>query len=337
MTAALELRDLTVTLDLNGVRVPVIEGLSLRIEPGKTLALAGESGCGKSMTALAIMGLLPEGFRVSSGAVFLGGEEISQLPPEALRKYRGSRMSMIFQEPMTALNPLFTIGYQIAEVLSLHQGLGRKACRERAIQWLRMVGIPAAETRVDAYPHELSGGMRQRVMIVIALACSPDLLIADEPTTALDVTVQAQIFDLLADLQRQTGTCILLITHNLDAVVDIADELVVLYAGRCVEAGSMEKVLGEPLHPYARGLIACVPRLYLGDQAQEQRALLAEIPGMVPPLGKRSAACPFATRCLLADGLCFESAPTLRESAPGCAGHNVACWRHQPECLQNAV
>ena len=235
MARALTIENLTVTVETPGGEAPVLENLSLHVEKGKTLALVGESGCGKSMTALAIMRLMPERFAIKSGRILLEDVPVSELSDVELRNYRGNRMSMIFQEPMTALNPLYTVGDQISEALRLHQGLSQKECRKRVIEMLGEVQIPVPEARIDAYPHQLSGGMRQRVMIVMALACRPRLLIADEPTTALDVTVQAQIFDLLQALQRDTGTAITLITHDLLSVADIAHDVAVLYAGRCIE------------------------------------------------------------------------------------------------------
>jgi peptide/nickel transport system ATP-binding protein len=328
---ALEIDSLTVAVACADGRAAVVKDLSLSVEAGKTLALVGESGCGKSVTALAVMGLLPEGFCVESGSIKVNGLELNSLTEAGLRLQRGSRVSMIFQDPMTALNPLFTVGEQISEVLRLHHGLKKNGCRDRAVELLRSVRIPAPETRFNAYPHELSGGMRQRVMIVMALACSPSLLIADEPTTALDVTVQAQIFDLLTELQRESGAGILLITHNLSTVADMAHEVAVLYAGRCVEHGRTEDVLHAPLHPYSRGLIACAPRLRLGDEAGMQAAVLAEIPGIVPPLGQRDGICAFAPRCLLAEGICFSVPPEMVEFSEG---HGVACRRHQPELLR---
>jgi len=323
MAQALSIDNLTVTVRLPQGDVPVLENISLGIEEGKTLALVGESGCGKSMTALAVMRLMPEGFTVTSGRIVLGNTDISALPLPELRKVRGNRMSMIFQEPMTALNPLYTVGDQIGEVLRLHQGLGKAECRKRVIRMLADVHIPDPDTRIDAYPHQFSGGMRQRAMIVMALACRPRLLIADEPTTALDVTVQAQIFDLLRQLQRETGTAILFITHDLISVADMADEVVVLYAGRCVEKGATETVLSDPLHPYTSNLIASVPHLKIGKAATEPFKRLSEIPGIVPNLGKRSSACIFAPRCRRAFPLCRDSPPPFVDTGNG---HHVACW-----------
>ncbi|WP_316239080.1 ABC transporter ATP-binding protein [Bradyrhizobium sp. SZCCHNR1015] len=325
MGALLEVDDLNVSMRNGAGRlVPVIENLSFTVAPGRTLALVGESGCGKSMTALALMRLLPEDFVITSGRIVLEGRDVLALPPKEMRSLRGSAMSMIFQEPMTALNPLFTVGDQIGEVLRWHQGLDRAAARSRAIELLRAVQIPAAGQRIDAYPHQLSGGMRQRVMIAMALAGRPKLLIADEPTTALDVTVQAQIFDLLAELQRSTGTAILLITHDLGAVAELADEMLVLYAGRCIEAGAADAIATTPRHPYTRGLLNCVPHLALGEPPRPW-VDLGEIPGMVPPLGARGADCAFLARCAQARDICrAKLQPALEPIAPG---HAVSCWR----------
>ncbi|MDX3972409.1 MAG: ABC transporter ATP-binding protein [Bradyrhizobium sp.] len=325
MGALLEVDNLNVSMcNEAGRLVPVIENLSFTVASAQTLALVGESGCGKSMTALALMGLLPEDFVITSGRILLEGRDILSLPARDMRALRGSAMSMIFQEPMTALNPLFTVGDQIGEVLRWHQGLvGGAAVRERVIALLRAVQIPAPERRIDAYPHQLSGGMRQRVMIAMALAGKPKLLIADEPTTALDVTVQAQIFDLLAQLQRETGTAILLITHDLGAVGELANEILVLYAGRCIEAGASAGIVAQPRHPYTRGLLRCVPHLQLG-QAPKSWTDLGEIPGMVPPLGARGAECAFLARCAKAADVCRSSPQPILE--PIAAGHSVSCW-----------
>jgi peptide/nickel transport system ATP-binding protein len=326
MEAVLEVKNLSVGMfSGDGKLVPVLENLSFSAQAGQTAALVGESGCGKSMTALAIMRLLPEGFVVTGGSIVLEGEDILALPPKRMRALRGNGMSMIFQEPMTALNPLFTVGDQIGEVLRWHQDLGAAEARVRVIALLRAVQIPAPERRVDAYPHQLSGGMRQRVMIAMALAGRPKLLIADEPTTALDVTVQAQIFDLLAELQQETRTAIVLITHDLAAVAELADKIMVLYAGRCIESGSTESVVGHPRHPYTRGLLGCVPHLKLGPRSPQPWSDLAEIAGMVPPLGARGPDCAFLARCRAANQLCrSRPQPDLEPIAPD---HEVSCWR----------
>ena len=317
---ALAVEGLRVELHRPGGAVPVLEDLSFTVEAGRTLALVGESGCGKSMAALAVMGLLPDGLSAGAGSIRLAGQELAAAGPRQMRSLRGRAMSMIFQEPMTALNPVFTVGEQIAEVLRRHQGASRRAAHAAALALLRAVQVPAPEQRVGAYPHQLSGGMRQRVMIAMALACRPALLIADEPTTALDVTVQAQVFDLLRDMQRQTGTAMMLITHDMTAVADMADTVAVLYAGRCIEQGRTADVLGRPAHPYTQGLIACVPHLRLGARAAEPAVPLAEIPGMVPPLGARGDGCVFAPRCPRRDAQCATRPPLDGTD------HRVACW-----------
>jgi peptide/nickel transport system ATP-binding protein len=325
MSPVLSVQNLTVTMKGSKGPVPVLENLSFDVAQGKTTALVGESGCGKSMTALAIMQLLPEDFRVTSGRILLDGQDVLASTPKELRSLRGNKMSMIFQEPMTALNPLYTVGDQIGEVLRQHRGLSRRDAHQQAIQFLKAVQIPAAEKRVDAYPHQLSGGMRQRVMIAMALACKPKLLIADEPTTALDVTVQAQIFDLLAELQDDTDTAIVLITHDLGAVAEMADDVAVLYAGRCIEQGAADEIIAHARHPYTRGLMACVPHLQLG-KTDGRFAPLEEIPGMVPPLGARGPDCAFLARCAFAADVCrTQPQPPLDRVDAQAA---VSCWRH---------
>ncbi len=331
MSPILSVRDLTVSLKRASGSVPVLEHLSFELDRGRTIALVGESGCGKSMTALAIMGLLPDGFALEQGSILLDGEDVTKVPPARLRALRGNAMSMIFQEPMTALNPVFTVGDQICEALRLHQGLGRQAAMERALAMLKAVQIPAAEQRLHAYPHALSGGMRQRVMIAMALACRPKLLIADEPTTALDVTVQAQVFDLLKELQEEMGTAIVLITHDLGAVADITDTVAVLYAGRCVEHGPTLEVMEAPRHPYTRGLMACSPHLRLGAAAAGVPEPLREIPGLVPPLGQRPPSCAFAPRCARATDKCSaQDQPPLAAITPG---HEVSCWHPEERAV----
>ena len=320
----LDVRDLTVVLRMPQGEAAVLEHLSFSVAAGQTIALVGESGCGKSMTALAVMGLLPDGFRRTAGQILLAGENLAAAPPARLRSLRGNAISMIFQEPMTALNPVYSVGDQIAEALRQHQKLSRRDASDRALAMLKAVQIPAAESRLGAYPHQLSGGMRQRVMIAMALACRPRLLVADEPTTALDVTVQAEIFDLLRQLQQEMQTAIVLITHDLDTVADIADTVSVLYAGRCVEQGSTLQVLESPRHPYAAALMACTPRLRLGPAADQRQPQLLEIPGLVPPLGQRPAICAFAGRCPRADDMCrTRPQPPLTEQG---AGHAASCW-----------
>ncbi|MGB2200300.1 MAG: ABC transporter ATP-binding protein [Pseudooceanicola atlanticus] len=331
MDPILSVRDLCVDVDTGTQVHRVLDGVSLDLFPGKTLGVVGESGCGKSMTALATMGLLPDRFSVASGSIQLAGEEMTTIKPARLRQLRGNMISMIFQEPMTSLNPLLTVERQIAEVVELHQGKTKPEAREIALEMLRAVQIPSPEARLAAYPHELSGGMRQRVMIAIALACRPKVIIADEPTTALDVTVQAQIFRLLRDLQMDTETAIMLITHDLGAVAEMADEVAVFYAGKSIESGPVGDILDRPAHPYTRGLMSCTPRLKLGAAARlPDAASLGEIPGMVPPLGRFPRACRFAPRCALADDRCRSEDPPRLAVGPA---QSALCWYAKEEAL----
>jgi peptide/nickel transport system ATP-binding protein len=309
--ALLEIRDLvTEFLTEQGV-VRAVDGVSFAIPPRTTLGVVGESGCGKSVTALSIMRLVasPPG-RIASGTIHYAGKDLLALPAAEMRAIRGNRIAMIFQEPMTSLNPVFTVGDQVGEAVRLHQRTSRAKAREVAIEMFRLVGIPSPEERVDAYPHQLSGGMRQRVMIAMALACKPDLLIADEPTTALDVTIQAQILDLLRSLQRELGMSILLITHDLGVVAETCDEVVVMYAGRVVERAATEALFAAPRHPYTAGLLRSVPSYGDGaDVADHQR--LQEIPGMVPALSELPAGCKFADRCPRVEDRCRADEPAL--------------------------
>jgi peptide/nickel transport system ATP-binding protein len=314
----------------------VLNGVDFAMRAGETLCVVGESGCGKSMTALALLGLIPSPpGRIAGGRVLFQGEDLVQASDARLREVRGNRISMIFQEPMTSLNPVFSVGDQIGETLRLHAGLDAAAARTRSIEMLQQVGIPAPEWRVDEYPHQLSGGMRQRVMIAMALACRPDILIADEPTTALDVTVQAQIFDLLRDLQCEKGTAILLITHDMGAVAEMADRVMVMYAGRVIEQGTAEEVLAHPGHPYTQGLIDCLPELgssLIEDDGAGPRPL-AEIAGVVPSLWELASGCAFRERCPRAIPRCANEAPPMfavsrLPEAGGTPGsdHAAACW-----------
>ncbi|CAM5557965.1 peptide/nickel transport system ATP-binding protein [Aquamicrobium terrae] len=325
----LDITDLRVEVDTGRAVHSVLDGVSLQLLAGRTLGIVGESGCGKSMTALAIMGLLPDRFRVSGGSIRLMGEELLQARPARLRALRGNAMSMIFQEPMTSLNPVLTIERQISEVVQLHQNKTAAEAREIAREMLRAVQIPSPEARLAAYPHELSGGMRQRVMIAIALACQPRLIIADEPTTALDVTVQAQIFRLLRELQDSTRTAIMLITHDLGAVAEMADDVAVFYAGKCVEKGQVDAILSDPSHPYTRGLMTCTPRLRLGAAALDaEQQELGEIPGMVPAIGRFPTVCRFLPRCRMADGRCANTEPPVVRVA---SDHTALCWKARPD------
>ena len=297
-----------------------VDGVSFAIQAGETLAIVGESGCGKSVTAMSILRLLPEPPARIAGAIRFEGRSLLDLPNSAMRKIRGNDISVIFQEPMTSLNPVLTVGRQIGETLRLHQGLSRREAEARAVEMLTLVGIPEPKRRVREYPHQLSGGMRQRVMIAIALACSPKLLIADEPTTALDVTIQAQILDLMRDLKARVGAAIMLITHDLGVVAEVADRVVVMYAGRKVEEASVRALFRAPRHPYTRGLMGAVPKLGAVEHGATER--LAEIPGMVPSLKQRIEGCVFAGRCPDVTDLCRAYAPALEPKAPA---HLAAC------------
>jgi peptide/nickel transport system ATP-binding protein len=320
MTPALEVRDLAVTFATDRGPLRAVDGVSFHVSPGRTLAIVGESGCGKSVTSLALMGLLPVSARVH-GTIRLAGREIAELDAEARRQLRGREMAMIFQEPMTSLNPAFTAGEQVAEALRLHRGLAERAAFDAAIEMLAHVRIPEAARRARQYPHQLSGGMRQRVMIAIALACRPRLLIADEPTTALDVTVQAQILALIDELKAETGTAVVLITHDLAIVADHADEVAVMYAGRIAERAPAASLFAEPQHPYTIGLLGARPR--------PGRARLAQIGGTVPDLAAPPPGCRFSPRCPWAGRDC-DTAPRLAELG---AGHLVACHRAPLETL----
>jgi peptide/nickel transport system ATP-binding protein len=312
--ARLEVEDLHVRFDTDEGQTLAVNGVSFSVEPGEVLALVGESGCGKSMTAMATMGLLPP-TASRSGSIRLEGREISGLSGREMRRILGREISMIFQEPMTSLNPVFTVGYQIGEVLRRHEGLSRKKARLRAIELLDLVRIPAADRRVDEYPHQMSGGMRQRVMIAMAVACNPKVLLADEPPTALDVTIQAQILDIVRDLQHQLDTSVVMITHDLGVVADIADRVVVMYAGHVVETGAVDELFASTQHPYTLGLLGSVPRpdLVLADV----QGRLAEIPGMVPTLHEPPTECVFAPRCPRVSDDCRTEMPRLAETAPG--------------------
>ena len=311
---------------IDGV-VRAVEGLSFHIEAGETVAIVGESGCGKSVTSMSILRLIAEPPGKIAGRILFQGEDLLQMSDAEMRKIRGNSISMIFQEPMTSLNPVLTVGRQIGETLELHQGMNRQQAEARAVEMLTLVGIPAPGRRVREYPHQLSGGMRQRVMIAMALACNPKLLIADEPTTALDVTIQAQILDLMRDLKTRLDSAIMLITHDLGVVAEMAQRVVVMYAGRKVEEAAVRDIFARPLHPYTRGLIGAVPKL--GSSLQEGgRTKLAEIPGLVPSLRKPIIGCAFAGRCALATDLCRSVAPPIEAKRPA---HFVACHYAEQE------
>ncbi|MCB1365267.1 MAG: ABC transporter ATP-binding protein [Rhodobacteraceae bacterium] len=313
MTPLLEIDNLRVTFDTRHGMVTALDSVSLHLNAGETLGVVGESGCGKSITALSVMGLIPQPpGRIAGGSIRLNGEDLVGAEPARLRSLRGSDVAMIFQEPMTSLNPVLRCGDQIAEAVMLHQNVDSARASRLAVELLDRVGIPAPAQRARDYPHQLSGGMRQRVMIAMAVSCRPKVLVADEPTTALDVTVQAQIFDLLNEIQRDVGAAILLITHDMGAISEMADRVAVMYAGRVVEQGKADDVLDHAEHPYTRGLIDCIPALGRRDDT------LREIPGVVPPLHLLGDGCAFASRCAHADRRCLAQKPVLTK------------WRHHP-------
>jgi oligopeptide/dipeptide ABC transporter ATP-binding protein len=317
MASLLEVRDLQTSFFTSDGEVRAVNGVSFDIEQGKTLGLVGESGCGKSVTALSAMRLLPKGTgKIVGGSVLYRGKDIADIADEDMRRIRGNEISMIFQEPMTSLNPVFTIGEQIIEVIQLHQKLSRKEAIDRTIEMLRLVKIAEPDKRVWDYPHHLSGGMRQRVMIAMALSCNPSLLIADEPTTALDVTIQAQILELIAELQEHLGMAVLLITHDLGVVAENTDEVAVMYAGRIVERAAPEVIFSKPQHPYTIGLMNSLPGV------GEKRRRLEAIPGIVPSPLDWPSGCRFRTRCTQADDACAETHPELIMIEPG---HWVSC------------
>jgi peptide/nickel transport system ATP-binding protein len=340
-TATAPRGDAQAVLEVSGLRtylftragvVKAVDDVSFAVRAGETLAIVGESGCGKTMTSLSLMRLVPSPpGKIVAGSIKLGGRDLTALGEAAMRAVRGNDISMIFQEPMTSLNPVMTIGKQIAETLRLHQGLSKGAALAKAVAMLRLVKIPEPAQRAREYPHQLSGGMRQRAMIAMALACNPRVLIADEPTTALDVTIQAQILDLILDLQKTLGTAVILITHDLAVVAETAQRVIVMYAGRKVEEAGVDELFATPLHPYTQGLMASIPHLaVIGGGAAEGNAngdgRLKEIPGMVPALSNLPPGCAFAPRCAFADERCRTLAPGYEEKRPG---HWAACWHSE--------
>jgi peptide/nickel transport system ATP-binding protein len=322
----LVVEELRTVFDLRHGEVKAVDGVSFAVMAHETLAIVGESGCGKSITALSLMRLVPDPpGRIASGRVMLEGRDLLALDEEAMRAVRGKDVAMIFQEPMTSLNPVLTIGSQIAEVVLLHENVSRKEAWAKAVDMLRLTRIPAPEQRANEYPHQLSGGMRQRAMISMALACNPKVLIADEPTTALDVTIQAQILDLILELQKKLGTAVILITHDLGVVAETAHRVIVMYAGKKVEEAPVEELFARPQHPYTHGLMASIPRLPLMRGATEvEGERLQEIPGTVPALTNLPPGCVFAPRCAHAIDRCRAEYPPYEEKRPG---HWAACWR----------
>jgi peptide/nickel transport system ATP-binding protein len=332
--AVLEIENLrTHFFTASGV-VRAVDGVSYAVRSGETLGVVGESGCGKSVTALSVLRLVatPPG-RIVGGAIRFAGTNLLDLSEHEMEAIRGNDISMIFQEPMTSLNPLMTVGRQISEAIALHQGLSRREAFDQAVEMLRRVHIPEPERRVHAYPHQLSGGMRQRVMIAMALSCDPKVLIADEPTTALDVTIQAQILDLMRELQQRLGAAIILITHDLGVVAENADRVVVMYAGRKVEEASAKALFENPGHPYTVGLLGSIPNLEVAAHTDTRRARLTEIKGMVPSLADLPKGCTFAPRCAYATDECRADYPPLVQHRPG---HWVACW-HAERLLQGGA
>ena len=317
----LSISDLKVGFDTLEGHVRAVDGVNFHLNKGETLGLVGESGCGKSVTAMSILRLLPSPPTRTQGRIDFQKSDLLSLDPSSLRKIRGKAISMIFQEPMTSLNPIMTIGRQITEQVMVHMMNSEKEAWERAVEMLRRVQIPSPRQRAWEYPHKLSGGMRQRAMIAMALSCRPELLLADEPTTALDVTIQAQIMDVMARLKNEFKTSILLITHDLGLIAEMADRVVVMYAGQVVEEGNVRDVFKEPLHPYTAGLMGSVP--VLGRKFREGRRRLEEIPGVVPSLREMPGGCRFRPRCSRVDGRCREGAPSLSELGPG---RKVRCW-----------
>ncbi len=318
------MRDLVTTFDTDNGVLTAVDGVSFELHQGRTLGVVGESGCGKSVTAFSIMRLLPQPMgQIASGQVLLDGVDLAKLPPEEMLKVRGDRIGMIFQEPMTALNPVQTIGGQLSEVFLLHRTKDPREALQLSVEILDKVGIPSPEIRVGEYPHQLSGGMRQRVIIAMALACKPSIVIADEPTTALDVTIQAQILELMQELQKEMGMAIMLITHDLGVIAEMCDDVVVMYAGRIAEAGPVKEIFASPSHPYTRGLLASIPRL-----ENERKTQLNTIEGMVPSLADMPEGCRFQNRCPFRTDECSQH-PPVEQVDPG---HTVAChrWRELP-------
>ncbi len=317
----LSVRDLRVTFGSGERTVHAVNGIGYDLARGETIGVVGESGCGKSVSSLALMRLLPKpAAKITSGAIFFDGEDILGLSEDAVREMRGNRMAMIFQDPMTSLNPVLSVERQMTEVIETHLKLRRGSAVDRAVELLETVGIPAARRRLRDFPHQFSGGMRQRVMIAMALACDPDLLIADEPTTALDVTIQAQILDLMRDAVTDRGTALILITHDLGVVAGIAQRINVMYAGYIVERAETDELYGRPRHPYTVGLLRSIPRL------DEERGHLVPIQGQPPDLSRPIVGCPFADRCFNVIDQCRTEMPPLKRAPSSAAGHEVACW-----------
>ncbi|MCZ8511985.1 ABC transporter ATP-binding protein [Paenibacillus filicis] len=329
MSNLLEIRQLKNHFISEGRVIPAVNGVNLALQKGETLGIVGESGCGKSVTSLSILGLLPKSAnRVTEGEILYKGRNLLNVPEEEMRHIRGNEIAMIFQEPMTSLNPVYPIGKQLSEMVMLHRGYSKTQAREHAIQMLKKVHIPRAETIINEYPHQLSGGMRQRIMIAMAMSCDPELLIADEPTTALDVTIQAQILDLMRELRNKQGTSILLITHDLGVVAEMCQRVVVMYAGQVVEQADVLSLFETPSHPYTRGLLESMPKL------GENNKWLKSIPGNVPLPGSVKQGCQFASRCPYVESKCLQEAPPLFQLE---SGQLSRCWIHENTAKEVAV
>jgi peptide/nickel transport system ATP-binding protein len=327
MNPILEVEDLKISVHSDGKEITLINGVSFQVNKGETLGIVGESGCGKSITSLSIMGLLQPNVKVSNGSIHLNAKNLVEMPKKAVRKVRGKEVAMIFQEPMTSLNPVYTVGFQLIEMIRTHMDMSKAEARSHAIKMLELVGIPRANEIVDEYPHQLSGGMRQRVMIAMAISCNPELLIADEPTTALDVTIQAQILDLMRDLQKKRNMSIMMITHDLGVVAEMCDRVVVMYAGQVVEQAEIEELFENPKHPYTKGLLASIPNI------EEDKEYLASIPGKVPSPDAMPIGCRFADRCPSAHSKCFAEAPPLFSTENQT---QARCWLYEVPLAVNS-
>lgn len=325
----LEVKNLKTTFKTEDGVICAVDDVSFSVAPGKTLGIVGESGCGKSVTSLSIMRLIPNPpGKIENGEILYKGKNLLEFSPQEMRKIRGNEISMIFQEPMTSLNPVFTIGNQICEAIELHQKLSKSEAIEKAVEMLKLVGIPSPEKRINDYPHQLSGGMRQRVMIAMALSCNPQVLIADEPTTALDVTIQAQILDLLKGLQNKVGMAIILITHDLGVVAEVCDDVLVMYAGKVVEQGNVDEIFSKPKHPYTRGLLNSIPTLSKDPTGRIKKNRLETIPGIVPSLLNLPVGCRFQDRCTFVTEECKQSEPNLRAVGTRTgSNHQIRCIR----------
>lgn len=323
MQRLLDIENLRTTFDIHVGKVQAVRGVNLHVDEGETVGVVGESGCGKSVSMLSVLHLLPDYAKISADKMIFDGTDLTQLTPKMFRKISGDQIGMIFQDPMTSLNPLFTVGDQLTEPLRIHKGISKKEARDLVLEKLRMVEIPDPESRMKQYPHELSGGMRQRIMIAMAIMCNPRLIIADEPTTALDVTIQAQILRLMRQLTHDFNTSVILITHDMGVVAEMADHVMVMYAGKDVEYGTLEQIFDHPLHPYTNGLLRSIPRI---NQRKDER--LYTIDGTVPTLDEMPKGCRFCTRCKEATQRCWEQDPGMHTLADG---HKVRCWKYVEE------